>query len=105
MAHYALLDENNVVVQVITGRNEDEVVGDVTDWEAHYSEVTGLVAKRTSYNTYRHYELDENRNIVSMEIRHSNGGIPFRGQYARIGDVYDVSKNEFVTPKETDETV
>jgi len=41
MAHYAILDENNVVTQVIVGRNEGE---DGVDWEQYYG------GKRTSYN-------------------------------------------------------
>ena len=31
MAHYAFLDENNIVVEVITGRDEDEVVNGISD--------------------------------------------------------------------------
>lgn len=71
MAHYALLDENNMVLQVITGRNENEVVNGISDWEAHYSEVTGLVAKRTSYNT--------------LANKHKLNGEPYRGNYAGVG--------------------
>ncbi|CAB5228890.1 hypothetical protein UFOVP1548_53, partial [uncultured Caudovirales phage] len=41
MAHYAFLDSNNIVTQVIVGRNEDEVVDGISDWEAHYAEVMG----------------------------------------------------------------
>ena len=33
MAHYAFLDENNIVTEVIVGNNEDEGV----DWEVKYS--------------------------------------------------------------------
>lgn len=50
MAHYAFLDGNNIVTEVITGRNEDEVVDGISDWEAHYGEFRGQVCKRTSYN-------------------------------------------------------
>ena len=41
MAHYAMLDENNVVTQVIVGKNEGE---DGIDWEQYYG------GKQTSYN-------------------------------------------------------
>jgi hypothetical protein len=41
MAHYAMLDENNIVVQVIVGKNEGE---DGVDWEQYYG------GKRTSYH-------------------------------------------------------
>lgn len=50
MAHYAFLDANNIVTEVITGRNEDETVDGITDWEAHYGAFRGQVCKRTSYN-------------------------------------------------------
>ena len=37
MAHYAFIDENNIVTQVIVGRDETEIVAGVTDWESYYS--------------------------------------------------------------------
>tara|TARA_B110000503_G_C6876676_1_gene300923 strand:+ start:324 stop:578 length:255 start_codon:yes stop_codon:yes gene_type:complete len=74
MAHYAFLDENNVVTEVIVGRNEDETVNGITDWEAHYASVRGQVCKRTSYN----------------------GNI--RGVYAGIGYTYDAVNDVFVSP-------
>lgn len=50
MAHYAFLDENNIVTEVIVGRNEDEVVDGISDWEKWYGDFRGQVCKRTSYN-------------------------------------------------------
>lgn len=44
MAHYAYLDDNNIVINVIVGRDEDEVVDGITDWESYYGAV------RTSYH-------------------------------------------------------
>ena len=75
MAHYALLDENNCVVQVITGRNEDEVVNGISDWEEFYTKETGFVAKLTSYNN----------NI--------------RTRYACIGMIYSEERDAFIHPK------
>ena len=98
MAHYAFLDANNIVTEVIVGRDEDEVVNGLSDWEAHYSEIRGQVCKRTSYNTYRHNEYDDEGNILFTESRHYFGGIPFRGQYAGIGYRYDADLDEFVSP-------
>jgi hypothetical protein len=82
MAHYAFLNADNVVLEVIVGRDEDEG----TDWEQHYSEARGLPCKRTSYNT---------RDGV-----HLAGGVPFRGTYAGIGMVYDELADVFVPPAE-----
>ena len=82
MAHYAFLDSNNVVTEVITGRDEGD--GD-TDWEQWYGDFRGQVCKRTSYNT---------RGNV-----HSNGGTPYRGNYAGIGYTYNADIDAFVAPK------
>lgn len=75
MAHYAFLDENNIVTEVIVGRNEDETVDGVSDWETYYGNIRGQVCKRTSYN----------------------GNI--RKQYAGIGFTYDSSADVFIAPK------
>ena len=85
MAHYAFLDENNVVTEVITGRNEDEIVEGVSDWEAYYGEVRNQVCKRTSYNTYGGVNLA--------------GGVAFRKNYAAIGYTYDAGYDAFIPPK------
>lgn len=85
MAHYAILDENNVVINVIVGRDEDEIVDGISDWEAHYSEVTGHTVKRTSYNTQHGI--------------HIKGGKPFRKNYAGIGGIYDPVRDAFYTPQ------
>jgi hypothetical protein len=66
VAHYAYLDGDSIVTQVIVGKDEDE--GD-TDWEAYYGAV------RTSYNTHGG--------------QHANGGTPFRGNFAGIGYTFD----------------
>lgn len=85
MAHYAFLDENNVVTEVITGRNEGEVVEGISDWEAYYGNLRGQVCKKTSYNTYHN--------------EHKLGGTPFRKNYAGIGFTYDEVNDAFIPPK------
>ena len=56
MAHYAFLDENNVVTEVITGIDETELIEGL-DTETWYSNFRGQTCKRTSYSgSYRkHY--------------------------------------------------
>jgi len=49
MAHYAFLDENNVVTEVITGIDETETI-DGLDTETWYGNFRGQTCKRTSYN-------------------------------------------------------
>lgn len=82
MAHYAFLDENNVVTEVIVGKNEGE---DNTDWEVHYGDFRGQTCKRTSYNTQGGV--------------HSTGGTPYRKNYAGIGYTYDAQRDAFIPPK------
>ena len=82
MAHYAFLDENNIVTEVIVGKNEGE---DGVDWEVWYGNFRGQVCKRTSYNTAGNV--------------HSNGGTPFRGNYAGIGYTYRADIDAFVPPQ------
>lgn len=84
MAHYAFLDENNVVTEVITGRDENEIVDGIRDWEQHYGSLRGQVCKRTSYNT--------------ADGVHLLGGTPFRGTYAGIGMIYDPVNDIFTNP-------
>jgi hypothetical protein len=82
MAHYAFLDSNNIVTEVIVGKNEGE---DGIDWEQWYGEFRGQTCKRTSYNT-------------SSGV-HNNGGTPFRKNYAGIGYTYDAGRDAFIPPK------
>jgi hypothetical protein len=67
MAHYAQLDENNIVVQVIPATNDD--------LEATLEADTGLIWRRTSYNTKGN--------------KHDLGKKPFRYNYAGIGYTFD----------------
>lgn len=82
MAHYAFLDENNIVTEVIVGKEEGE---DGVDWETHYGNFRGQACKRTSYNT-----------IGGV---HSGGGVPFRKNYAGVGYTYDHKRDAFIPPQ------
>ena len=84
MAHYALLDNDNIVINVIVGSDED---GE-TDWEQHYSSVTGLTCKRTSYNTFAG--------------EHRGDKTPFRKNYGSVGYTYDEARDAFIPPKPFD---
>jgi hypothetical protein len=82
MAHYAFLDQNNVVTEVIVGKNEGE---EGINWEQHYGSFRNQTCKRTSYNT-----------IGGV---HNSGGTPFRKNYAGIGYTYDEQRDAFIPPK------
>ncbi len=74
MAHYAFLDTNNVVTEVIVGIDETELIEGL-DLETWYGNFRNKVCKRTSYN----------------------GNI--RKQYAGIGYTYNPDADVFVAPK------
>jgi hypothetical protein len=77
MAHFAKLDENNVVVTVSVGRDDDT--------EMAIFARSGDVYKQTSYNT-------------SGGV-HRLGGTPFRKNYAGLGYTYDSERDAFIPPK------
>ena len=81
MAHYALLDSNNIVTGVITGKDDN----DGTNWEIVYSLIHGQRCIQTSYNTHKGI--------------HKLGGVPFRKNYAGIGYSYDKQRDAFIPPK------
>jgi hypothetical protein len=49
MAHYAFLDENNVVTEIIVGIDETELI-EGFDTETWYGNFRGQTCKRTSYS-------------------------------------------------------
>ena len=79
MAHFAKLDENNVVIFVTVGRQEDD------GKEADLCARTGDVYKQTSYNTHGGV--------------HALGGTPLRKNYAGIGYTYDAGRDAFIPQK------
>jgi hypothetical protein len=82
MAHYAILSDQDIVEQVITGRDEDDVD---FDWEQHYSEFFKKTVKRTSFNMH--------------QGEHAQGKPPFRLNYAGPGMRYDPALDGFVYPQ------
>jgi hypothetical protein len=74
MAHYAFLNENNIVTEVIVGIDETELIEGL-DPETWYGNFRGQVCKRTSYNN----------NI--------------RKNYASVGYTYDESRDAFIPTK------
>lgn len=73
MAHYAFLDENNIVTEVIPGKDENELI-DGLDPETWYGNFRGQRCIRTSYNS----------NI--------------RFNFAGIGYTYDPIDDAFIAP-------
>lgn len=71
MAHYALLDDNNIVTGVIVGNDETD---QTYDWEQYYGKFHNCTCKRTSYNT--------------VHNTHKANKTPFRGNYAGIGSEF-----------------
>jgi hypothetical protein len=74
MAHYAFLDKNNIVTEVITGIDETELIEGLNP-EIWYSNFRGQTCKRTSYNGN------------------------YRKNYAGVGFTYDAVRDAFIAPK------
>jgi hypothetical protein len=74
LAHYAFLDENNIVTEVIVGIDETELI-EGKDPETWYGEFRGQTCKRTSYNA------------------------TIRKNYAGIGFTFDEELDAFIPPK------
>jgi hypothetical protein len=72
MAHYAFLDDNDIVTEVIVGKHETDLS---QDWELFYGEIRNQICVRTSYN----------------------GNI--RKNYAGIGYTYDLGRDAFIAPQ------
>lgn len=94
MSHFAKLDENNVVVFVTVGRQEDDGL------EEELFARTGDVYRQTSYNTFGgvHYTTDEEGNRVASEDQTK----AFRKNYAGIGFTYDEERDAFIPPMPVD---
>lgn len=88
MAHFALLDENNVVVTVLCGRQEDD-----GQEEALFAR-TGQVYRQTSYNTRGGVYYDPETGEPAKDQSKS-----FRKNYAAIGFTYDEKRDAFIPPK------
>ena len=89
MAHFCELDSNNIVTQVIVVADAD-----TADAQGNHMESIGIAFcqrliggnwKQTSYNT--------------QGGTHTNGGTPFRGNYAGIGYTYDPTNDVFYAPQ------
>jgi hypothetical protein len=74
MAHYAFLDENNIVNQVIVGIDETELIEGLAT-ETWYGNFMGQTCKRTSFNA------------------------KIRGNYAGISMIYLPLEDIFIYPK------
>lgn len=81
MAHFAQLDENNMVTQVIVIHNDETV-----DFMGNESETKGINFCKTIYG--------ENTNWVQTSYNAN-----FRKNYAGFGYTYDQERNAFIPPK------
>ena len=88
MAHFALLDENNIVTFVTVGRDEDD------GKEAELSARTGQTYKQTSYNTRGGVYYLPNTNTPGPDQSKA-----FRKNYAGLGYTYDNVIDGFIPPK------
>ena len=88
MAHFAKLDVNNIVTQVVVLHNNELLDENNVEQESlgiqflHNMYKDSATWKQTSYNTFAG--------------AHRLGGTPFRKNYAGIGKIYDETKDAFM---------
>jgi hypothetical protein len=87
MAHFAKINENNIVEEVIVIHN-DCAPNEKTGQELIASLGFEGVWKQTSYNT-----------VAGV---HTLGGVALRKNYAGIGYTYDEARDAFIPPKPSD---
>ena len=91
MAHYVILDKNNIVIDGHVGRDETDIVldtnGNPIDWEIYYG------AKRTSYNTLGGIHYQQNGEPSQDQSK------AFRKNYAGIGYYYSDGRDAFIPPR------
>ena len=85
MAHFAKINESNIVTQVVVVNDSDG--NNDTDGQNFLNNLfkTTHTWKKTSYNTYGN--------------THRLGGTPYRKNFASIGFTYDSSRDAFIEPK------
>jgi len=91
MSHFAKLNQNNIVIFVAVGRQEDD------GKEAELSARTGDTYKQTSYNTCAGVYYDpETREPANNQSK------AFRKNFAGLGYSYDLARDAFIAPKPFD---
>mgnify|MGYP003153365252 CR=1 FL=1 len=89
MAHFAEINDSNIVLQVLVVNDKDTQDGDGNEMESvgatYLHNLVGGTWKRTSYNTY-----------IGV---HQLGETPFRKNYAGTGYTYDTTRDAFIAPK------
>jgi len=94
MAHYAFLNDKNIVTEVIVGKDEKDVS---ENWEEFYGNIRGQRCKRTSFNSIGGSYRDPVTNDFSIDTRKC-----FRKNYAAIGYFFDEARDAFIPPKPFD---
>ncbi len=99
MAHYAFLSDDNIVVEVIYGRDEDDMPEGIDSWETYYGNLRGLTCKRTSYNTLEgvHYETQSSDDGTLVPSADQTKAL--RHNYASVGFLYLPDSDAFVPPR------
>ena len=85
MAHFAKINESNIVTQVVVVNDSDG--NNDTNGQNFLNNLfkTTHTWKKTSYNTYGN--------------THRLGGTPYRKNFASVGFTYDSSRDAFIEPK------
>ena len=90
MAHFAKINTDNIVVEVIVV-NDNELLVDGTE-----SEAQGINFLNSLFNTKFNWKQTSYNTAANS---HKLGGTPLRKNYAGMGYTYDADKDAFIAPK------
>jgi hypothetical protein len=82
MAHFAEIDDNNIVIKVLVTNNNDANNDEGYQWLVDTFNGRWI---KTSYNTFAGV--------------HNLGGVPLRKNYAGLGFTYDEQRDAFIPPQ------
>tara|TARA_R110000744_G_C19034040_1_gene525832 strand:- start:78 stop:470 length:393 start_codon:yes stop_codon:yes gene_type:complete len=90
MAHFAKLDQDNIVT-TINVVHDNELLVDGAE-----NEQKGINFLNTFFNTSDNWKQTSYNTFKGV---HKLGGTPFRKNYAGIGDTYNEDKDAFIPPQ------
>jgi hypothetical protein len=92
MAHFAKLDDNNVVIEVNAVNNAELIVKKTTVTDDGFINVSTIESEEKGIA----FLIEWSGGYTNWKQTSYNGN--FRGKYAAIGDIYDAEAGEFRSP-------
>lgn len=100
MAHYAYIDENDKVVSIFVGKDEDDLDNlpdEFSNWEEYHEDKKGMKCRRYSYNTRKGVYYEDNADGYPAPADDQSKA--FRGNAAVVGGNWDEDNDIFYPDK------